>query len=145
MKKLAIACTTFALSGCVTFPANEHALAAEGKKATPICSNLPVEKITQDVADYLGECFRWRPDIYVNGANVTTNFYSSKHATPNGTRFLIAMPYRKGLGYLLSVDVEKGKDACATAINGYAYNFMWERHFSRMETIAKGEKASCPF
>ncbi len=145
MKKLAIACTALALSGCVTFPANEKELAAEGKKATPICSSLPVEKITQDVADYLGECFRWRRDIYVNGANVTTNFYSSKHAIPNGTRFLISLPYRKGLGYLLSVDVEKGTDACATAIGGYAYNFMWERHFSRMATIAKGEKASCPF
>jgi hypothetical protein len=144
MKKIALVATLLTLTGCINFPKSEQALAEKGSKSPAICSNQPIEKLTKDVEEYLSKCFRWRRDVYVNGANVTTNFYVSKHSTESGAKYLVTMPQNKGIAHLLAVNVEEGNGECKSLINGYAYNFMWARYFGKLETISKGEKAYCP-
>lgn len=144
MKKAAIITTLFALTGCISFPKSEQSLAETGSKSPLICSSQPIETLTKDVEEYLSKCFRWKRDVYVNGANVTTNFYVSKQAAPEGSKYLATLPNGNERNYLLTINVEKGKGECQSSLNGYAYNFMWARHFGKLEAISKGEETSCP-
>jgi hypothetical protein len=144
MKKFVIITTLVTLTGCINFPKSEQSLMETGSKSPAMCSSQPIEKLTQDVEVYLSKCFRWKRDVYVNGANVTTNFYVLKEASPNGKKYLVTLPQSDSSGYLLAINVEQGSGDCKSSINGYAYNFMWARHFGKLESISKGEKASCP-
>ncbi|WP_049631008.1 hypothetical protein [Cellvibrio sp. pealriver] len=144
MKKIAIVTALLTLTGCISFPQSEQALAETGSKSPTMCSNQPVEKLTKDIEKYLSKCYRWRRDVYVNGANVTTNFYVSKKEIPEGAKYFVTLPHGEGSNFLLTVLAENGNSECQSTINGYAYNFMWARHFGKLEKIAKGEEASCP-
>lgn len=143
MKKIILLLLCVPLCSCISFPANEGALVALNNKNKEVCSNEEPAVLQKRVSGYLSKCFN-KKELYLNGANISPRVYVTEHPIPKGETYLASMYQKNGLAYLLAVSVEQGSGECKSTINSYAYNFMWARHFERLDAIAKGEDPSCP-
>lgn len=144
MKKYISLLIVLTLNGCSIFPGTKEELLKTGNPSQTYCISENRKTVEARIENYLAKCFR---PSYVNAGNGTgfvNNLTISKSQESNKTEFSVSVPSGTGAGYFLNAVVSDGENDCKTKMSATAYNFMWERNFSKLFESANGGDPWCP-
>lgn len=144
MKKYIPILISLAISGCSIFPETKEELIKTGNPSQTYCISESRKVIEPRVEAYLARCFHPSYVNVGNGTGFINNQNLSKSQENGKTEFSVSVPSGTGAGYFLNVVVSDGEANCTTKMSATAYNFMWERNFSKLLESANGGDPWCP-
>lgn len=126
------------------FPETKEELIRTGNQSQKYCISAERSVVEPRIEAYLSKCFRPSYVSVGNGTGFINNQTLSKSQENDKTEFSVSVPSGTGAGYFLNVVVTDGEANCKTEMSATAYNFMWERNFSKLLESANGGHPWCP-
>ncbi|MGY4535544.1 hypothetical protein ACVW0Y_004699 [Pseudomonas sp. TE3786] len=144
MKKYILFFIVSAIGGCSVFPKTKEELISTGSPSQTYCISDERPVVEPRIEAYLVKCFHPGYVSAGNGAGFAFSPNLSKSQENGKAEFSISVPSGSAAGYFLNVVVADGDSNCKTKMSAIAYNFMWERNFSKLFESAKGGEPGCP-